>query len=51
MKKILIIMAVMVMMATVCTACGTESKDHTGHLARHESVKTDLFDGSLMSLK
>jgi hypothetical protein len=51
MKKILIIMMAVIMTAMMFTACGSESKAHTGHLARHESVKTDLFDGSLLTIK
>lgn len=51
MKKLIVLVMVAVMAMAMFTACGSESKAHTGHLARHESVKTDLFDGSLLTIK
>lgn len=51
MKKLIVLAMAVVMTMAMFTACGSESKAHTGHLARHESAKVDLFDGSLLTIK
>lgn len=52
MKKIIVLVMAVVMAMAMFTACGeASSKDHTGHLMGREPVKTDMFDGALLTLK
>lgn len=51
MKKLIVLVMAVTMVMMMFTACGSSEKSHTGHLARREPTKINLFDGSLGRFK